>query len=109
MIGNLIVNDWFCEKTKPIIEWRRYITKTTDTYYPSIDEKFPNFVDHVTVKKIDTTNSWWFFFEDEYELYSIHLNMYGQSRKFREFSNMEAAMNHVDDFILKLSKLKAFL
>jgi hypothetical protein len=105
-IGDLTINDWQCLHPKL---WRRHII---DNNLHSKD-KVPN-INYLQVRVVFEPGIdfpdliyWELDFWDTCNLYSLHKDMYGI--KNRVFSSEKSAMNHVDEFLIKLSRLKAFL
>ena len=105
-IGAITIEDWKCLHPKL---WRRHIIdsklylkdKEPDINYLQVRVMFEPGIDYPDVIY------WEFDFWDDHNFLALHQDMYGI--KNRVFINKEDAMNHVDEFLLKLSRLKAFL
>jgi len=102
-IGKYILQEWNLS-SKSGDKYTRIIIDNSD----NLNSSYHNFYYYIDVRKFE---SYWRIImctEDSYFGIS-HFNIYNQLASKAMYSSKEEAMDHVDEFLTKLSKLKVFL
>jgi hypothetical protein len=118
-VGNIVIGDWTLVAPMPYAEWRAFIRSTgqkifSESNYLRIQLMYRHCYDENGRHYHDmNSGKWWLFFYDQHNLFETHWNMYSHqtnySEKYREFFSKEDAMNHANEFLFKLSKLRMFI